>query len=83
MRLDERGIRAMNFVYNNNNKLAGGGSKQDMGLTALGRQWVRQAQDAGILLDVSHSSNQTAIDARKKLPPKPIIASPFKRPGAP
>ena len=29
----EHGIRTMNFTYNNNNALAGGGAKQDLGLT--------------------------------------------------
>ncbi|MEH6452544.1 MAG: membrane dipeptidase [Psychromonas sp.] len=70
----QHGIRTMNFTYNNNNALAGGGSKQDMGLTELGEQWVVDAQNAGIVIDVSHSSNQAAIDAAK-VAKKPIIAS--------
>jgi len=68
------GIRIMNFVYNLNNALAGGGSKQNQGLTDMGRHWVQIAQANGILLDVSHSSNQTAIDAAA-IATKPIIAS--------
>lgn len=70
----QHGIRTMNFTYNNNNALAGGGSKQDMGLTELGTQWVKDAQNAGIVVDVSHSSNQAAIEAAK-VAKKPIIAS--------
>ena len=68
------GIRTMDFVYNSNNMLAGGGSKQDMGLTDLGREWIRVAQAKGIVIDVSHSSNQTAIEAAE-IATKPIIAS--------
>ncbi|MEP4146087.1 MAG: membrane dipeptidase [Halioglobus sp.] len=68
------GIRTMNFTYNNNNMLAGGGTKQDLGLTELGRQWVKAAQAANIVVDVSHSSNQAAIDAAA-IATKPIIAS--------
>ncbi|WNC73957.1 membrane dipeptidase [Thalassotalea psychrophila] len=70
----EHGIRSMNFTYNNNNMLAGGGSTQDLGLTDLGKQWVVEAQKSGILIDVSHSSNQAAIDAAK-IATKPIIAT--------
>ncbi|MEP4487143.1 MAG: membrane dipeptidase [Halioglobus sp.] len=68
------GIRTMNFTYNNNNMLAGGGTTQDLGLTDLGKQWVVAAQAANIVVDVSHSSNQTAIDAAS-IATKPIIAS--------
>ncbi|GAM66421.1 microsomal dipeptidase [Vibrio sp. JCM 19236] len=70
----ESGIRTMNFTYNNNNALAGGGSKQDMGLTELGVQWVVDAQKNHLVVDVSHSSNQTAIEAAK-VATKPILAS--------
>ncbi|QFU75551.1 hypothetical protein EY643_07740 [Halioglobus maricola] len=70
----EHGIRTMNFTYNNNNMLAGGGTLQDSGLTELGKQWVKDAQAAGIVVDVSHSSNQSAIDAAS-VATKPIIAS--------
>lgn len=70
----QHGIRTMNFTYNNNNVLAGGGSKQDLGLTDLGQQWVIDAQQAGIVIDVSHSSNQAAIEAAK-IATKPIMAS--------
>ena len=70
----EHGIRTMNFTYNNNNALAGGGTKQDLGLTELGKRWVKEAQAANIVIDVSHSSNQAAIDAAT-IATKPIIAS--------
>ena len=68
------GIRTMNLTYNNNNTLSGGGTKQDLGLTDLGKQWVQVAQAANIVIDVSHSSNQAAIDAAA-IATKPIIAS--------
>ncbi len=70
----EHGIRTMNFTYNNNNALAGGGTNQDLGLTELGKQWVKEAQAANIVVDVSHSSNEAAIDAAA-IATKPIIAS--------
>ncbi len=68
------GIRTINFVYNSNNMLAGGGSKNDMGLTELGRQWVKTAQAANLVIDVSHSSDLTAIEAAE-ISTKPILAT--------
>jgi microsomal dipeptidase-like Zn-dependent dipeptidase len=68
------GIRTINFVYNSNNMLAGGGSTNDRGLTDLGREWVKVAQGANLVIDVSHSSDQTAIEAAA-IATKPIIAS--------
>ena len=70
----KEGIRTINFVYNSNNMLAGGGSKNDMGLTELGREWVKVAQAANLVIDVSHSSDLTAIEAAT-IATKPIIAS--------
>ncbi|CAK3041572.1 membrane dipeptidase [Vibrio crassostreae] len=70
----DNNILIMNFVYNKNNALAGGGSAQDMGVTELGKDFIRQANEKGIVVDVSHSSNQTAIDAAK-WSVKPILAS--------
>jgi microsomal dipeptidase-like Zn-dependent dipeptidase len=70
----EKGLKAANFTYNRNNDLAGGGTKQDMGLTKMGIDFVKQCNANGIIVDVSHSSNQTAIEAAK-YSTKPIIAS--------
>ncbi|MGR5231826.1 dipeptidase [Vibrio rotiferianus] len=69
-----KGLHAANFTYNRNNALAGGGSKQDMGVTELGKKFIEHANANGVIVDVSHSSNQTAIDAAK-YSKKPIIAS--------
>lgn len=70
----KHGIRTMNFTYNNNNMLAGGGSTQDLGLTELGKKWVIEAQKVGVVVDFSHSSNDAAIDAAK-IATKPLIAT--------
>lgn len=70
----EYGIRTMNFTYNNDNRLAGGGSGENFGLSELGKQWVKAAQAANIAVDVSHSSNQVAIDAAA-IATKPIMAT--------
>jgi membrane dipeptidase len=68
------GVQVSNFVYNNDNALAGGGAKQASGVTELGKKWIEECNKQGIVIDVSHSSNQTAIEAAK-LSKKPVIAS--------
>lgn len=73
-KVKEMGVHVSNFTYNNNSPLAGGGATQDKGVTELGRKWIAECNRLGIVVDVSHSSNQTAIEAAK-LSKKPIIAS--------
>jgi microsomal dipeptidase-like Zn-dependent dipeptidase len=68
------GVHVSNFTYNNDSPLAGGGSTQDHGVTELGRQWIEEANNQRIVVDCSHSSNQTCIDAAN-YSSKPIIAS--------
>lgn len=68
------GVHISGFTYNNNSPLAGGGSKQDMGVTELGYQWIEESNRQNVVVDCSHSSNQTCIDAAKHSS-KPIIAS--------
>lgn len=68
------GLGVSNFTYNNDNALAGGGDKQTSGVTELGRQWIKKMNELGIVVDCSHASNQTAIDAATHSA-KPIVAS--------
>ena len=69
-----RGLHISNFVYNSNNALAGGGNEQDMGVTDLGLEFIEEANRLGIIVDCSHSSTQTCIDAAEHST-KPILAS--------
>lgn len=70
----EGGVRVANFVYNLDNDLAGGGTAQDKGVTELGREFIAAANANNIVVDCSHSSNQTCIDAAK-YSTTPVIAS--------
>jgi membrane dipeptidase len=72
--LKAAGVQVANFVYNNNNALAGGGTAQDMGVTDLGRTFIEALNANDIVVDCSHSSNQTCIDAAAQSS-DPIIAS--------
>lgn len=71
----DNGIMVMNFTYNNDNALAGGGqSEKNLGVSDLGADFIKRANAQGIVIDCSHSSDQTAIDM-SKLSTKPVIAS--------
>jgi membrane dipeptidase len=58
------GIRQMGLVYADSNTL-GSGQKEprDAGLTAFGRRAVERMNALGILVDVSHASDRTSLDA--------------------
>jgi membrane dipeptidase len=57
------GIRQLGVAYSDTNTL-GSGMKEarDGGLTAFGRRAVRRMNKLGIVIDVSHSSDQTCLD---------------------
>jgi membrane dipeptidase len=58
------GLRQMGLVYADSNTL-GSGQKEprDAGLTVFGRRAVERMNKLGILIDVSHASDQTSRDA--------------------
>jgi membrane dipeptidase len=58
------GIRCSGLTYNDGNPLGGGlASNPDDGLTRLGRQAVSMMNDLGIIVDVAHVGDRTALDA--------------------
>jgi membrane dipeptidase len=68
------GLKISGFTYNNDSPLAGGGAKQDHGVTALGEKWIEEMNAQNMVVDCSHTSNQTCIDAATHSA-KPAIAS--------
>ncbi|MDE3113296.1 MAG: membrane dipeptidase [Chloroflexota bacterium] len=57
------GIRSSGIAYSEANSLGCGlREARDGGLTELGRQAVRRMNKLGILIDVSHSGDQTSLD---------------------
>ena len=77
--LHDKGVNIMNFVYNTENHLATGinfnsDPNNKKGITELGKAFIKLANERGIIVDVSHSSDVTAIDAAK-VSTKPILAS--------
>jgi membrane dipeptidase len=70
----KKGLGVANFVYNNDNELAGGGTSQESGVTDLGKEFIAAANANKVVVDCSHSSNQTCIDAAS-YSTKPNVAS--------
>ena len=73
--LREMGLRVLQMTHHHNNALAGGGiEKNPSGLTKLGYEAVARLNTAGIIPDLSHASDQTALDTAKTSK-RPVILS--------
>lgn len=71
------GVRQMNFAYNVRNFMSDGGGvdpDKDGGLSLAGKRLVKEMNRVGMIVDCTHSSNQTALDA-SEISTKPIILS--------
>ncbi|NUH37250.1 membrane dipeptidase [Streptomyces samsunensis] len=61
------GVRLLGVVYSESNQLGSGlADAGDTGLTLLGRRALRRMNDLGIIVDVSHSGDATALDAVRR-----------------
>jgi len=73
----EAGVRQINFTYNLPNEWAQGttaNSTDDEGLSPLGEDLVRELNRVGIVVDCSHSSDNTCIEAAA-ITTKPMVMS--------
>jgi membrane dipeptidase len=68
------GVRQMLLAYNRDNSCAGGCHGSGMGLTALGREFVRAINASGIVMDCSHASKRTSMEIME-LSQRPVIFS--------
>jgi membrane dipeptidase len=60
----QHGLRIMQITYNWQNEVgAGCREKRDAGLTAFGEQMVQRMNELGVLIDLSHTGDQTCWDA--------------------
>ena len=61
--LHDLGIRVMQLTYNNQSLLGCGWQEaEDSGLTRFGREAVREMNRLGMLIDLSHAGERTALD---------------------
>ena len=56
------GVRQMHFAYNRNNSVAGGCHDEEQGLTPLGRRMVAAVNEAGVLMDCSHTGRRASLE---------------------
>jgi membrane dipeptidase len=68
------GVRWMLVAYNRNNRVGGGCQDEDTGLTAYGRQVIREMERVGMQVCVSHTGHRTAREVFD-LASKPVIFS--------
>jgi len=69
------GLRYMQLTYNDRNLVGDGcAESSDAGLSRFGRQLVKAMPEAGIVMDVTHAGERTALEALK-LATAPAIAS--------
>ncbi len=61
--LYQMGVRWMLIAYNRNNKAGGGCMDDDCGLTDIGRAVISEMNRVGMVLCLSHTGRQTAIEA--------------------
>lgn len=72
--LRRAGITMVNLTWNADNALAGCSKNDGPGLSRQGREFVRRAQELGIIIDVSHVSDRAFWDILD-LTDRPIVAS--------
>jgi membrane dipeptidase len=68
------GVTQIHFAYNRNNTVAGGCHDVPQGLTALGKKMVQAVNDAGMLMDCSHTERRSSLDIMAASS-KPVIFS--------
>ncbi len=69
------GVRMMHLTYNRRNVIGTGcAERNDGGLSELGYDFVRALNRVGIIVDVAHSSDNTAIDVAT-VTERPVVAS--------
>lgn len=68
------GVRQIHFAYNRNNSVADGCHDVARGLTGLGHRMVAAVNDAGILMDCSHTGRRCSLEIMAASS-KPVIFS--------
>jgi len=70
-----KGVKVMSITWNEDNLLGCGAlTKQDNGLTQLGKAYIQKLEEKKMIVDVSHSSQKTFWDTMK-IKEGPIVAT--------
>jgi membrane dipeptidase len=68
------GVRQIHFAYNRNNSVADGCHDVERGLTDLGRRMVAAVNEAGLLMDCSHTGRRCSLEIME-VSTQPVIFS--------
>jgi membrane dipeptidase len=68
------GVRQIHLAYNRDNSVAGGCHGSDIPLTPLGRSVVEAINQAGLMMDCSHSGYRTSMEIMERSA-RPVIFS--------
>ncbi len=68
------GVKQIHFAYNRNNSVADGCHDIERGLTPLGKRMVNAVNQAGMLMDCSHTGRRCSLDIMQASS-KPVIFS--------
>ena len=68
------GVRQIHLAYNRNNSVADGCHDVERGLTPLGRRMVAAVNEAGLLMDCSHTGRRCSLDIMS-VSAQPVIFS--------
>jgi membrane dipeptidase len=68
------GVRQIHLAYNRDNSVAGGCHGSDIPLTPLGRKVVEAINEAGLLMDCSHSGYRTSMEIMERST-RPVVFS--------
>ena len=71
--LYERGVRLITLTWNDKNEI-GSGAFSEGGLTDFGKEFIKEAEGLGIILDVSHLNRQSFFEFAE-ISEKPFVAS--------
>ncbi len=71
--LYERGVRLITLTWNSVNEI-GSGAFSEGGLTPFGKEFIKEAEKLGIILDASHLNRQSFFEL-SEIAEKPFVAS--------
>ncbi len=71
--LYERGVRLVTLTWNGENEI-GSGAFSNGGLTDFGKEFIKEAENLGVILDVSHLNRQSFFEFAE-IAEKPFVAS--------
>lgn len=68
------GVRQMHLAYNNDNSVAGGCAGENIGISKLGREVIKEINRVGMVLDLSHMGERSTLEAMDLTSKPPVFS---------